>query len=131
MQTADRFGIFERLKDSIQLLACSPEIQLKILPKYVCKADELALDFDHWRSVALDNFRSELTAHQLSYLEAINNALSELTRMKAGSWTEDAVRESAEWKAVRSLAAAALGAFGWPLIAPPSHPDEFVGGPNC
>jgi hypothetical protein len=51
--------------------------------------------------------------------------------MGSGSWTEDAVRESGEWKAVRTLAATALESFGWPLETPPSHADEFVGGPNC
>jgi hypothetical protein len=130
MQTVDRFGIFERLKHSIQLLACSSEIQLKMLPQFVCKADELALDFDNWREVAL-NFRSELTTHQLSCLDAIDSSLSKLTRTGPESWTEDAVRESGEWKAVRTLAAAALESFGWPLETPPSHADEFVRGPNC
>jgi hypothetical protein len=131
MKTVVRRGIFERLKHSIQLLACSPEIQLKMLPQFVRKADELALDFDHWREVALDNFRSELTSHQLSCLDAIDSTLSELTRVGTESWTEDAVRESGEWKAVRTLAVAALDSFGWPLKTPPSHADEFVGGPNC
>jgi hypothetical protein len=128
MQTVDRFGIFERLKHSIQLLACSSEIQLKMLPQFVCKADELALDFDNWREVALGNFRSELTAHQLSCLDAIDSRFSELTRMGAEIWSEDAVRESSEWKAVRTLAAAALESFGWLLETPPSHADEFVRG---
>jgi hypothetical protein len=127
MQTVDRGGIFERLKHSIQLLACSGEIQLKALPQFVCKADELALDFDHWRLVAVSNFRSELTPDQLSCLDAIDTSLSELTRMGSESWTENAVRESDEWKSVRNRAAVALQSFGWPLQAPPSHADEFVG----
>jgi hypothetical protein len=131
MQTVDRLGIFEQLRRSIQLLACPPEIQLNLLPNFVCKADELALDFGHWRLVAVSNFRSELTADQLSCLDAIDSSLSELTRMGSESWTEDAVRESGEWKAVRTLAAAALESFGWPLKMPPSQADEFVGGPNC
>lgn len=130
MQTVDRVGVFERLKHSIQLLACSPEIQLQMLPQFVCKPDELALDFDHWRHVALDNFRSDLTHEQLSYLDAIDASLVELTRMSSESWSEDAVRESGEWNAVRALAVAALESFGWPLKAPPSHANEFIGGPD-
>jgi len=59
MQSVDRLAIFERLKHSVQLLACPPEIQLKMLPRFVGKADELALDFDLWREVVLNNFRSE------------------------------------------------------------------------
>ena len=56
MQSVDRLAILERLKQSVQLLACPPEIQLKMLPRFVCKADELALDFDLWREVVLKQF---------------------------------------------------------------------------
>jgi len=51
-----------------------------------------------WREVALGNFRSELTAHQLSCLDAIDSNLSELTRTGPESWTEDTVRESGDWR---------------------------------
>jgi hypothetical protein len=115
MQTVYRLGIFERLKHSIQLLACPPEVQLNLLPSFVCKADELALDFDHWRDVALRNFRSELTVDQLSCLDAIGRRFSELTRMGSEHWTEIAVRESTEWQGIRVLAGAALASFGWPI----------------
>jgi hypothetical protein len=42
-----------------------PEIQLKMLPRFVCKADELALDFDLGRGVVLNNFRSQLSTDQM------------------------------------------------------------------
>ena len=129
MQSVDRLAIFERLKHAVQLLACPPEIQLKMLPRFVCKADELALDFDLWREVALNNFRSELSTDQMSFIESIDQSLSELTRMGPECWTEEAVRQSEEWKRVRTLAAEALDSFGWPLEIPPSVEDEFVGGP--
>src|ERR1700677_136029 len=129
MQTVDRLGIFERLKHSIQLLACPPEVQLNLLPSFVCKADELALDFDNWREVALSNFRSELTDDQLSCLDAIDRSLSDLTRMEPKHWTEYAVRKSEEWKRLRTFSAAALESFGWAREVPPSHAGEYVGSP--
>lgn len=129
MQSFDRAGIFARLKQSIQLLACPPETQLAKLPNFLCKADELALDFDHWHTVALANFRSELTPSQLSCVEAIARSISDMTRTGPAVWTDDAVRDSNEWNALRALAIAALKSFGWPLEMPPSHADEFVGGP--
>jgi hypothetical protein len=127
MQAIDRLGIFERLKYSIQLLACPAEVQLNLLPSFVCRADELALDFDQWRLAAVSNFRSELTAGQLSSLDAIDGSLSELTNMGSEHWTDDAVRQSNEWRGIRALAASALASFGWPTEAPPSHADEYVG----
>jgi hypothetical protein len=126
MQAIDRLGIFERLKHSIQLLACPAEVQLNLLPRFVCKADELALDFDQWRLVAVSSFRSELTTSQLLCLDAIDTSLSELTALGSEHWTDDAVRKSTEWQGIRALAAAALASFGWPVEEPPSHADEYV-----
>src|SRR6516225_2099092 len=112
MQSVNRAGILERLKDSIQLLACPAEIQLKVLPDSVCKADELALDFDLWREAALRNFRSELTTDQISSIDNIDRALLVLTHMGPQHWTENAVRKSLEWQRLRTLAAVALESFG-------------------
>src|SRR5215469_7153105 len=113
MRSVDRLAIFEHLEHSIQVLARPAEIQFGMLPRFVCRADELALDFDLWREIVLHKFRSELSTDQTSCLEDIDRSLSELTHMGPGHWTEDAVRESEEWKRVRKLATAALASFGW------------------
>jgi len=81
MQSVDRFAIFECLKHSIQLLACPAEIQLRMLPRFVCRADELVLDFDLWKEIVLNNFRSELSTDQMCCIESIDRSLSELTHM--------------------------------------------------
>src|SRR5215831_7784735 len=128
MRSVDRVGIFERLKHSIQLLACPPEVQLRMFPHFVCKADELALDFDQWREIVLNTFRSELSIDQMSCMESIDGALSALTHMGPEHWTESAVRESHEWRRVRTLAVAALESFGWAREIPPSHTDEYLAG---
>jgi hypothetical protein len=95
MRSVDRLGIFERLKHAIQLLACPPEIQLKMLPHFVCKADELGLGFDRWKEIVLNNFRSEMSTDQLSSMENIDRSLADLMQMGPEYWTQDAVRESA------------------------------------
>jgi hypothetical protein len=38
-----KVGVFERLKHSVQLLALPAEAQLKLLPSFVCKADETCI----------------------------------------------------------------------------------------
>jgi hypothetical protein len=129
MESVDRLGIFERLKHSIQLLALSPQIQLKLLPDFVCKPDELALEFDHWSEVVLRNFSSSLSSEQMCCIESIRRSFSDLTRMGPEHWTEYAVRKSEEWKRLRTLSAAALESFGWAREVPPSHADEYVGSP--
>ena len=130
MQAVDRFAIFERLKYSIQLLAGPAEIQLRMLPRFVCRVNELALDFDLWKEIVLNTFRSELSTDQICRMESIDLSLSELTRMGPEHWTEEAVRESDEWKRIRTLAALALVSFGWARDTPPSHAGEYVSHPK-
>jgi hypothetical protein len=122
MQDAKRTWLFERLKHSLQLLACAPEIQFRHFPDFVHVPDELSLDFDNFRTACVGNFRSEMTAEQLACLDSVDQSFE---RMK-GRFTNDAVVNSREWRDVRLLAAETLKAFGWPLDEPPRSDDEFI-----
>lgn len=119
----NRTWIFERLKHALQLLACSSEIQLGKFPSFVHTPDELALDYDHFRSACIDNFRSELTDEQISRLAAIDQLFLKIPK---DSFSPEAVTKSPAWQQVRLLAAEALKAFDWPIEDPPSHNHEFV-----
>jgi hypothetical protein len=119
-------SIFLRLKHSVQLLALPPEAQLGLLPLFVCKADELALEFDHWYEVALANFNSDLNVEQQSALEALKQKFGWLTENAKGEWTIEAVKESREWQEVRSLATRILNSFGWAIESPPSYAHEYI-----
>jgi hypothetical protein len=118
-------AIFERLKHSVQLLASSAEVQLQYLPAGVCKADELALEFDQWREVALHNYDGDLTPGQRSSLNALNERLDWLTKNGPEHWTEAAVRTSPLWNDIRQLAVQVLNIFGWSAGTPPSHASEY------
>jgi len=126
MEGYPKEAVFERLKHSVQLLASQAEIQLRLLPEFVCKADELALEFDHWREVTLDNYGNDLTPDQASGITALDEKLSSLTNDGAQHWTDDAIRFSSDWQIVRRLAARVLEAFGWPLENPTSHTNEYI-----
>jgi hypothetical protein len=78
MSVSSREGIPERAKEALQLLACSADAQIRLLPSFVCAADELALEFDHWREVLIENCGSELTAEQIASLAAIDGLFSRL-----------------------------------------------------
>jgi len=125
MTKEQKAAIIERLKESVQLLALPPEVQLQHLPSHVCKADELALDFDQWREVALGNYANDFTAQQLSWLNALDDRLNSLTDAGKQYWTDDAVRTSPHWNEVRYLAGQVLDSFGWPKERPPSHASEY------
>ena len=123
MYQADRTWIFERLKRSLQLLACRAEIQLNNFPNFVAVADEMALDFENFRDTLTGNFRTELTAEQALCLDSLDRSSPELNKE---AWSNGAVADSSEWCNIRYLAARALREFGWPLEEPPLHGDEFV-----
>jgi len=113
---------------SLQLLACPPEIQLGKFPVFVHAPDELALDFDNFRSALVGSFRTELTAEQLHCLELIGRTFEEMNK---NCFSPEGVTHSSEWQRIRELAAEALKAFGWPLDDPPRRDHEFVpGGPH-
>src|ERR1700727_1049497 len=104
-------AIFERLKHSVQLLASPAAIQLQLLPPFVCKADELALEFDHWQEVVLHNYGKQLSADQACAVKILKEKLHSLTLAGAEHWTDESVRNSPEWQNVRSLAADVLKVF--------------------
>jgi hypothetical protein len=118
--------VFLRLEHCLQHLAMPPESQLQLLPDFVCKADELALSFDHWREVAANNYGFQLTPSQAAALSAIDNAFVLFSDSNPEHWTDEAVRSSAEWQEIRRLAAEALSVFEWQHEMPPSYAHEFV-----
>ena len=127
---ADRkLWILTRLKHSLQALASSADLQCKLFPDFVCKADELALDFDHWYLCAKTNYSDDLSETQKAALSAVNNAFDLMSGLEnKDCWTEDALHLRPEWEQIRVLARDTLGAFGWSLETPPSYASEFVRG---
>ena len=119
---------FRQLKHAVQALALEAERQLALLPDHVCKADELALDFDQWFKTCTQTYREDLRAGQLDALQAIDRALAAMSGPRnAELWSERALREAEPWRRVRELARSALEAFNWSLEAPPTHVDVEPG----
>src|SRR5690349_17421841 len=94
-------GILERLKHSVQLLASPAEVQLGLVPAFVCKADELALEFDHWWEVTRSNYSAILSADEQSALIATQQKVASLTENAKEEWTDQAVTNSPHWKEIR------------------------------
>src|SRR5215472_13356887 len=122
MDKAWRDGVLACAKTSLQLLASSADLQIRYYPSFVLVPDELALDFDHWQSVFLSNFATELTAEQARAFTAINDRLHALSRggsdFNGQLWTEDGLRNSAEWASIRRMASQVLNLMGWPVEKP-------------
>jgi hypothetical protein len=125
----NKTAIFTRLKHSLQLLAIPAEQQLDLLPDFVLKGDELALEFDHWYIVSIGNYGEEFTAAQKEAMKAIIELLDKMSGQKNSElWTERAIQEDEKWGQIRLLAKKALDEFGWSVKTPPSYGHEYIPG---
>jgi hypothetical protein len=116
-ENPERSWHFKQLRRSLQALAISGSGQRALFPDFVVKADELALDFDHWFAAIRSNYASDLTRLQADALAMIDQKLTTISRDGAEFdvelWTDEALNSSEHWADVRRLAASALEAFGW------------------
>jgi hypothetical protein len=125
MTEVNRPWLSERLKHSLQLLACPAEIQLTKFPPFVHGPDEMALDFDNFHEAFVGNFRTDMTNEQLHCLELIDKSFEQMDK---NCFSANGVNSSQEWRRIRELASEALKAFGWPVDDPPRRDHEFVQG---
>ena len=115
----------ERLEWSTRALYQPVDIQRTLYPDFVVVADELALDFDQWLSVATSH--GCFVPARLEPLLAINRKLGHMSGThNARLWTLDALANSPEWSSIRALAGDALKDLGWPTAPPPPSPDSFI-----
>ena len=115
------------LKATLQALAAPADVQLARFPDFVEKADELVLDFDHSLMLVRLDDAEGLTAEQQTALAALDDLLAAMSgEVNARLWTEQSLRDGAEWGRVRAGAAAALRAFGWLVEPPPPTQSTYV-----
>jgi len=127
-ETTARSWHFGQLRWALQVLALPAQDQVRLFPNWVVKADELALDLDHWALVVCGNYAQELSQEQSGALAGLNERLNAMSRLGAefqeDLWTEEALSSSPHWAHVRQLAADALVAFGWSVESPPLDPRD-------
>lgn len=125
-------GVRDPLRWSLQALACEADVQLSLFPDFVCKVDELALDFDHWYQTARELLGDEITGDRLATLQAMDDRLDvmsgEGSEFVENLWFEDALSHRPQWTEVRALASTALACFGWPAEPPPRGRSFYAGG---
>jgi acetoin utilization deacetylase AcuC-like enzyme len=117
----------ERLERAVLALAQPADVQLSLFPDFVCKADELALDFEE----ALDMFfghEAELADHERVELNALDRLiLSKSGEANAAFWTDDALLNHPTWDEIRVAAKSTVSAFGWVLRRPPPSGAIYIG----
>ncbi len=116
---------FERLKHALQALAMAPDIQIRLFPEFVCKANEMVFEFELWHERLIGKASDALSDSQKSQLIAIEDTIAAMSEADNQLWSDDGLRSRPEWERLRSLARSALQTFGWPLEKPPSYLNEF------
>jgi len=118
-------GVLSNLEASLQLLAARASDQVAhFLPAdFSNKADEMALDFEHW-STSVASFHT-LTSDQEKSLKVLNDYLQALSGEDNRSfWTDQALVDDPRWEEVRAAAKVALVSFGW--LADVPQQDRYI-----
>jgi len=100
-----------QLQKAVLALAQPANVQLSLFPEFVCKADELALDFEDGLHELVGH---EISGEQRAAVEALEEIITSMSgEQNASFWTEEALRSDPTWDDIRSAAKAVLIAFGW------------------
>jgi hypothetical protein len=116
----------DKLERAVLALAQPADVQLSLYPDFVCKADELALDFEDGLCEMVGH-EEAFSPEQHRAIDALNDLLSSMGgELNAAFWTEDAVRTHPTWDEIRRLARDAVIVCGWELRRPPPPDGTYV-----
>jgi len=115
-----------QLKYAIQALSLDAEGQLASFPKFVAVTDELLLEFDNWRSVAVANYPNFFSQEQLQILNDMEAFASNYDSHHLDLSIEEELKTSIFWNQLRVLARDALARFNWISEIPPDHRITYI-----
>lgn len=116
---SDQAAILIQLKWALQALAQPAGIQVALFPPFVCIADELALDLEHWYRVTKTQ-SLPIDPRAFAVIEQINVNLANLSnRQNTVFWSVEGLESDFRWDSIRELAREALMLAGWELSQPP------------
>lgn len=116
------------LQRAIYALASSPEIQTGLFPDFVCKGDELVLDFDSAYAEG-EFFGSASTSQQLAFED-----LDKYIESHSGVQFQELYTDESQlftnpfWEKVRELAHHCIVSMGWVYQVPPKSAAVYVRG---
>lgn len=118
-----------QLQRAIIALAQPADVQLSLFPDFVCKANELALNFEDGLYEMVGH-EAQFSAQQRAAIDVLDKLLSsKSSEQHASFWNDTALRKHPIWDEIRTAANAAAAAFGWDLQSLP--PSNAVYVPAC
>lgn len=116
----------DQLQKAVLALAQPADVQLSLFPDFVCKADELALDFEDGL-YELVGHENEITAEQKAAVGTLSQIITRMSgKQNSSFWTEEALHTHPTWEEIRSAAKATAAAFGWELRCPTTSDAMYV-----
>ncbi len=107
----------DSLREAIELLAMPGSDGLT--RRGCAEPDQLAIDFDEAYTAFVGQLVKLPSPAQLEALQELDQQLDTMSDPALRpKWTADAMKSDPDWQVVRSLAGAALAAFGWSGAAP-------------
>jgi hypothetical protein len=95
---------YQTLISSLQLIALPFEDQVRVLPKFVCQSDEVALIFDEaYRLFTSSLDKAPISADVLSLLEKLDLRFDSMSKNRE-LWSIEMLKSSEEWTECRTLA---------------------------
>ena len=121
-----KLSAFAYLVNTLQFVASSATVQLKLYPSGVCVTDEIALDYHH--TLLYADSQLENNKVYLSVYGALKELDDEFGNMSAISslWTEKALKLSNEWANTRRMALVILENMGEKCKEPSPTTDTFI-----
>ena len=116
------------LQRAIYALASSPEIQVGLFPDFVCKGDELVLDFE--AAYTEENSLSSASASQKIAFDELDKYIESHSgvQFQALYMDESELFSNLFWRRVRFLANHCIASMGWEYQVPPKSAAIYVRG---
>jgi hypothetical protein len=104
--------MIERLVTTLEVLAAPADEQVARFPDVAGQMHAIGLDYADALLLITDCQQVLLTPEQQAALERVDDLLEALRGAGSSPWTESALRDGAEWRAIRRDAGEALRLLG-------------------
>ncbi len=106
---------YNRLVQSLRLLAASFDDQMRVFPEWVVVPDELAETFGEAYEIYLQEDTALISPKAQRLIAGLHSILDMMSGdARARLWTVDALRNAGEWHQIRTLAGDALAELNEP-----------------
>lgn len=116
-----------RIEWAVRALAQDARTQRALFPDFVCKGDEMALDFEEALRAVLSE-GTDWTQEQVASLLKLDGFIESCSGLANQElWLDENVLDSSPiWAEIRRIAAEVVALMGWPTSPPPVDRHAYI-----